>query len=232
MSTDEDQRRAAPSETDGSERAGRETAGPGMGERARARAAEARRKAEFILSRAYGLIRDPRAEWRQIRDEETDVASLMLGYVAPLAATPPVCGLIGQLAFGRGLTGSPAELLVGAAISFLVFMALVFFLGYLINAVAENFEAERSELAAMKTAAYAPTPAFLLGVFSLWPPLWWVTLIGMAAAAYLLYRGLPILMKAPEDRALSYAATVAVTGLIALVVMGVLTTCVTGIGRV
>jgi hypothetical protein len=197
----------------------------------RARTEQARRKAEFILSRAYGLLREPKSEWRQIRDEETSVAGLMLGYVAPLAAAAPICGLIGQLAFGRGLSGSPAQILVGAVISFLVFMALVFFLGYLINAIAENFEAERSDLAAMKAAAYTPTPAFLAGMFSIWPPLWWVVLFGAAASAFLLYRGLPILMKAPEDRALSYAATVAVTGLIALVVMGVLTSCVTGIGR-
>jgi hypothetical protein len=224
-STDEDERRTAAE-------AGPSEQGPaGKRESARTRAAQARQKAEFILSRAYGLIRDPAGEWRQIRDEETSVASLMLGYVAPLAVLPPLCGLLGQLAFGRGLTGPPAQLLVGAVISFLVFMALVFFLGYLINAVAESFEGERSELAAMKVAAFTPTPAFLLGVFSLWPDLWWVALFGVAASAYLLYRGLPILMKAPEDRALSYAATVAVTGLIALVIMGVLTTCVTGIGR-
>jgi hypothetical protein len=197
---------------------------------ARARAEQARQKAEFILSRAYGLVRDPQGEWRQIRDEETNVPSLMLGYVAPLAAIPCVCGLIGQLAFTRGLI-APAQVVVGAVITFLVFMALIFFLGYLIGALAEYFEGERDELRAMKVAAYAPTPAFLLGLFSIWPPFWWVGLVGVAASAYLLYRGLPILMKAPQDRALSYAATVAVTGLVALVIMGVLTSCVTGIGR-
>ncbi|MBL8550374.1 MAG: DUF1282 family protein [Hyphomonadaceae bacterium] len=192
---------------------------------------EARQKAEFILSRAYGLLREPKSEWRQIRDEETNIPSLMLGYVAPLAAVPPLAGLVGGLAFDRGLTGTPAQLFVGAVITFLVFMALIFFLGYLIGAIAENFEGERNELAAMKVAAFAPTPAFLLGMFSVWPPFWWVGLIGVAVSAFLLFRGLPILMKAPEDRALSYAATVAVTGLIALVVLGVLTSCVTGIGR-
>ena len=31
--------------------------------------ADARQKAEFILSRAYGLLRNPTAEWEQIRAE-------------------------------------------------------------------------------------------------------------------------------------------------------------------
>ena len=61
---------------------------------ARARAAQAtrqaRQKAEFILSRAYGLVRHPKQEWEQIRDEETTQAAIMAGYVAPLAAIAPI----------------------------------------------------------------------------------------------------------------------------------------------
>jgi hypothetical protein len=62
---------------------------------ARARAREALRKSESILSRAYGLLRDPKAEWEQIRAEETSVPNILIGYVAPLAAIPPICDLIG-----------------------------------------------------------------------------------------------------------------------------------------
>jgi hypothetical protein len=200
------------------------------GDAIRKRAAQARRKAELILSRAYGLLRDPKAEWRQIRDEETTAASLMLGYVAPLAAVPPVCGLIGTLAFVRDLS-TPAQAFVGAVVSFLVLMAVIFFLGYLISALAEYFEGERSDLAAMKLAAYAPTPALLMGAFSIWPDIWWLGLLGVPVSAFLLYRGLPILMKAPQDRALSYAATITVSGFIALLIMMALTSCITGVGR-
>jgi hypothetical protein len=183
---------------------------------------QAREKAEFILSRAYGLIRDPKAEWEQIRAEETNAASLMLGYVAPLAAIPPVAGLIGQLAFGRGVS-TPAQILVGAVASFIVFVGVVYFLGLLINVIAESFDGDRNELAALKVAAYSPTPAFLLGVASIWPDAWWVGLIGIGLSAYLLHRGLPPLMKCPADRALSFSAAIVVAGLVALAVLGALT---------
>ncbi|MGE0830112.1 MAG: Yip1 family protein [Hyphomonadaceae bacterium] len=211
-----------------------EAAHDGAQASARTRAAQAgqqaRAKAEFILSRAYGLFRDPTAEWEQIRKEETNAASLMLGYVAPLAAIPPLAGAFGQFAFARGITGGPSDIIVGAATSFLVFLAIVYFLGFLTNAIAENFEGDKDELAALKAIAYSSTPAFLSGAFALWPSIWWVGLIGTAYSAFLLYRGLPPLMKTPADRTVAYAATIIAAGLVAAVVLGALTSALTGSG--
>lgn len=199
-------------------------------------AEEARQKAEFILSRAYGLLRDPKAEWEQIRREETTIPSILLGYVAPLAALPPLCGVLGSFVFGQHIAGQTVRpaidaALIGAGLSFIASVALVFLLGVLINAVADNFDADRDDVAAQKVAAYSMTPAFLSGVFSLWPPLWWLSLIGIGMAVFLLYRGLPILMKAPEDRALGYTATVAISGLVAFIVLFSVSGCMTGVGR-
>ena len=203
---------------------------------ARARAELARAKAEIIFSRAYGLLRDPKQEWEQIRAEATSVQAILIGYVAPLAAIPPLCGLIGAYAFGLHYGGVDVrppldDALVGAAVSFLASVAMVFLLGLLINALAENFDADRNDLASQKVAAYAMTPAFLSGLFSLWPPLWWLSLIAIAASVFLLYRGLPALMKAPHDRALGYTATVTIAGLVAFIVLFSLSSCVTGAGR-
>ena len=61
-------------------------------EDARVRAQEAVRKSEIIFTRAYGLLREPKKEWEQIKAEETTVPNLLIGYVAPLAAIPPVAG--------------------------------------------------------------------------------------------------------------------------------------------
>ncbi len=196
---------------------------------------KARAKAEFILSRAWGLMRDPRAEWEQIRAEETSTPAILAGYVAPLAAIPPLCGAIGSFAFGESFGGTIIrtaldKVVISAAVTFLASIALVYFLGILINAVAENFDAERDDLAAQKVAAYAMTPAFMSGVFSLWPPLWWVSLIGIAMTAFLFYRGLPPLMKVEPQRALGYATTVMITGLVAFIILFALAGCVTNSG--
>jgi len=196
-------------------------------EDARARAQEAFRKSEFILSRAYGLLREPKKEWEQIKAEQTTIPNILIGYVAPLAAIPPVCDLIGSALFNRLLTIEPGEALIRAVVTWLVTIGLVFFLGVLVNVLADNFDGDKDDLAAQKIAAYSLTPSFLSGVFSLWPPLWWISLFALAAMVYIMYRGLPVLMKAPPDRALSYAATVTVAAAVAGIVLFSLASCVT-----
>lgn len=196
-------------------------------EDARERAQQALRKSEFILSRAYGLLRNPKDEWQQIKAEETTVPNILIGYVAPLAAITPICDLIGSTLFGRMLQMAPGEAIIRAVVTWVVTIALVYLLGFLINALADNFDGDRDELSAHKIAAYSLTPAFLSGVFGLWPPLWWLSLFALAAMVFLMFRGLPILMKAPEDRALSYAATVTIAAMVAGIVLFSLASCVT-----
>lgn len=196
-------------------------------EEARERAQQAFRKSEFILSRAWGLLREPKKEWEQIKAEQTTIPHILIGYVAPLAAIPPVCDLIGSALFNRLLTVEPGEAVIRAVVTWLVTIGLVFFLGVLVNVLADNFDGDKDELAAQKIAAYSLTPSFLSGVFSLWPPLWWVSLFALAAMVYIMFRGLPILMKAPPDRALAYAGTVTVAAAVAGIVLFSLASCVT-----
>jgi hypothetical protein len=201
-------------------------------EGAKKQAQDALHKSEFILSRAYGLFKDPKAEWEQIRAEKTTIPLILLGYVAPLAAIPPVCDILGRYVFGQRVGEAmerPAlvDALTNGVVFWLVAVGLVGLLGLLINTVAAHFDAEQDDLAAQKVAAYSLTPAFLSGVFSLWPPLWWLSLFALGAMVFLMYRGLPILMKAPADRALGYAATVTIAAMVAGIVLLSLASCVT-----
>jgi hypothetical protein len=193
-------------------------------ENARERAREALKKSEFILSRAWGLFSNPQREWEQIRDEETNIAHILIGYVAPLATIPPVCDLIGRLLFEGGVSG---DAFVRAVVYWLLSVALVFLLGILINALAPTFDADGDEILAQKVAAYSLTPSFLSGVFSLWPPLWWVSLFALAAMVFLMYRGLPILMRSPPEQALAYAASATGTLMVTSIILIALVGCVT-----
>ncbi len=188
-------------------------------ETARASAEQAIRKSEFILSRAWGLLREPKKEWEQIRAEETTIPNILIGYVAPLAVLPPLCDLIGQSIFNQALQVNFGEALIRGAVTWIVSIGLVFFLGILINAVAETFEAEKNDLAAQKIAAYSLTPAFLSGVFSLLPWLWWFSLFALAAMVFLIYRGLPILMRAPQETTRAYTATVTIATMVGGIVL-------------
>jgi hypothetical protein len=52
-----------------------------------------------------------------------------------------------------------------------------------------------------------------------------VSLFGLGWSAYLLYRGLPILMRSPQDRAAAYATTVAIVAMIALLLIMMMSGC-------
>jgi hypothetical protein len=186
---------------------------------ARARAQAAIRKSEFILSRAYGLMREPKKEWEQIRAEETTVANILIGYVAPLAALPIVCDLIGQSMFAHALQLDFGQSLIRAMITWLISIGIVFFLGIVVNVAAESFEAEKNDLAAQKIAAYSYTPAFLSGVLLLWPPLGWLPLVALAWGVFIMFRGLPVLMRAPQESSPGYAATVTIAAMIGTIVL-------------
>lgn len=210
--------------------------GPSAGQRLReAWQGKAREKSEFILSRAWGLFTNPEAEWAQIRDEKTTVPSLLLGFVTPVAAAPTFAGMLGQLVFGEQVGDQRVrpEFLTAfgnAIITCLSVIALVYLMGLLINMIAEQFDGDRNEMNALKVAAYTPTPVLVTGLAAIYPPLWWVGILGLAASAYLLFRGLPILMRCPEDRALGFAATVTIVALIALMLIMGLSACVMGAG--
>ena len=72
---------------------------------------------------------------------------------------------------------------------------------------------------ALKVAAYSSTAAWLAGIFILIPALGFLQILGLYSL-YLLYLGLPRLMKTPEDKALVYTAIVIVAAFVIFAVIG------------
>ncbi len=190
-----------------------------------------------IAARAWALIVDPGAAWRTIAEEPPNLRDLFLGYVAPLAAIPALCGLIGGLAFGGAnvngvlIRPAPGQALVNAALLFASTLAAIYLVGLIIDLLAETFSARRNRDQAMKLSAYSATPLLLAGVFGLYPPIGLLSVLGLYAA-FVLYRGLPILMGAAPEKALGYAAATVVSGVVLVVVLAALSSCVSGVGRV
>jgi hypothetical protein len=65
----------------------------------------------------------------------------------------------------------------------------------------------------MKVSAYAPTAAWLAGVFNIIPALAILGILGLYSL-YLLYTGIVVLMKPPADKALLYTIAVIVCAII------------------
>ena len=163
-----------------------------------------------LVARAKGILLDPQAEWRAIAAEQATPAALITGYVAILAAIPAVCGFIGTSIVG--IAGYRTPLFAGllsAILGYLISLAGVFIVAFVIDALAPSFGGRKDFISAMKVAAYAPTAAWLASVFMALPVLAILAALGLYSL-YLFYLGLPVLMRAPQERALGYFLAVMV----------------------
>ena len=187
-----------------------------------------------IIARVKAILLTPAAEWAKIEVEPATVGSLYTGYILVLAAIGPVCSAIGGLVFGYGVWFVRFRPSVGAALSqaivhYVLSLVSVFVLALIIDALAPSFDGQKNRIQAFKVATYASTAAWLAGVFSLIPGL---SILGLAGlySVYLLYLGLPLLMKAPEAKAPIYTLVTIVAALILFAIAFAITAPMVGMG--
>jgi hypothetical protein len=185
-----------------------------------------------VVDRAKNIMLTPKTEWPVIAAEPTTIQDIYTRYLVPLALIPAIAGFIGVSIVGVSIPGAVGTVRIGifaglmqAILQFGTSLLLVYVLALIIDALAPTFGGQKNLLAAFKLAAYAMTPAFLAGIFSLIPSflLGFLALIVTLYGVYLLYVGLPRLMRAPEDRAVAYTAVIVLAGfVISLVIAFVL----------
>jgi hypothetical protein len=167
-----------------------------------------------VFERAKSVCLSPDSAWTTIAAERAEAPALIVGYVLPLAGAAAVAQVIGLSVVGQsfGVFGTyrmPITTGIGLAIASLAFAAIgVVLMSLIIDALAPTFGAEKSREQAIKVAVYSATPVWLAGVLQIVPALGVVALIGALYALYLLYLGLPRLMKCPPDKTIGYLGSV------------------------
>ncbi len=191
-----------------------------------------------IIERVKRICLSPKTEWGVIADEPASTGGLLTGYALPLAAVGAVAGLIGGSLVGYTLpfVGTYRVPIVAglAAAIFAVCMAIVgvFVLSLIINALAPSFDAQKDPTRALKLAVYSYTPAWVAGVLQILPPLSVLALLGALYGVYLLYLGLPRLMRCPEEKAPLYAAVVVICAIVVSFIVTVMGGLIVGTGAI
>ena len=177
-----------------------------------------------LVARAKGILTNPRQEWAAIDAEPLDLGQLLVGYVLPLAAIGPIAMIIGWSAFGIGGLFRPSmgTIISMAITSYVMTVIGIFVLAWVINALAPTFNATQSMPQAIKVAAYSSTAAWVAGIFNLFPALAILAAIGGLYSLYLCWLGLPILMKAPAEKATTYVIVVIVAIIVVYMVIGMI----------
>ena len=173
----------------------------------------------MLVQRVKSILLQPREEWPVIEGESTSITDIYKSYVLPLAAIGPVSAFIHAILFGNsffGITHRPSFLsaLTSAVVSYIFTLIGVFLIALVIDFLATRFGGVANRNNAFKLAAYSATAAWVAGIFQLVPGLGMLTLLGLYGL-YLFYVGVPVMMKAPQDKALIYTVAVVVVGAIA-----------------
>jgi Yip1-like protein len=171
-----------------------------------------------LIDRAKNILATPKTEWPIIQAETTDAAQLYTGYVIPLAAFSAVMSFIHMSLIGVRYWHMPVLTgLVYALANFGFALLGIYLLGLIIDALAPSFAGQRNQRQALKTAAYAFTPAALSAVLGLLPAIGLLSalrvllqLIACLYGIYLLYLGLPVLMRSPQEKVPGYTTAVVV----------------------
>ena len=189
----------------------------------------------WIVGRAKAILLQPKAEWAVIDAEPATVGSIYTSYVLILAAIPAVCFAVGLSVFGLNVPYVGAmHYSVGLALRFAVTQYIsaligVYVLALIIDALAPTFGGQKDQIRALKVAAYSTTASWVVGVLGLVPAFGVLQLLLSLYSLYLLYTGLPVIMKAPADRATGYTAIVILAAIVLFVIIGAVTRSVSGI---
>ena len=182
-----------------------------------------------LVERIKGILLQPKAEWPAIEREPGDPGYLFRNYVAIVAAIPPICTFIGTSIFGLGdfRIGIGAGL-VRAIVAYVLTLIGVFVVAYIIDFLAGTFGARKNLDNAMRVSAYAPTAAWVAGVFNIIPALSFLGILGLYSL-YLLYTGIIALMRPEPSKALVYTIAVIVCAIIVWIIIFGITAAIFGL---
>ena len=180
-----------------------------------------------LIERVKGILMSPAAEWDKIDPEPDTIGNIYSRYVFPLAAIPAVAGFIGSTMFGISALGFTYRPSIGSAattaiLQYAAALVGVYVLALIIDALAPTFEATANRIQAFKVAAYSATASWVAGIFNLIPALGIIGMLLGLYSLYLLYLGIPKLMRAPEGKAIGYVIAVVVAVIVMAFVVSLL----------
>lgn len=186
-----------------------------------------------LVERAKNMIVSPKTEWPVVEAESSSVSQIYTNYLVILAAIPALASFIGLSVVGISGFGFSYRVpiltgLTSMVVNYVMSLVMVFVLGLIANALAPTFNGQQNPLNAFKLAAFSMTPGLVAGIFQILPALGILSLLASLYGIYVLYLGVPVLMKAPEDKAAPYTAVIVVAAIVIGVVIGVISSAMTG----
>lgn len=185
-----------------------------------------------IVERAKAITLNPAATWPVIDAEKHDAKSLFVPYLLILAAIPAVCSFIGLSLVGIGGFGFNFRIPFASGLAmmittYILSIIMTFGMGWLASVLAPTFGGKSDLVQGLKLAVFGGTPMMLAGVFNILPALSIVGLLVALYSLYVIYLGLPMLMKNPQGKTIPYMVVLIIASIVSGVVLSMVTSAFT-----
>lgn len=177
-----------------------------------------------LMGRVQRLLFSPATEWDAIASEPADIRKTYIEYVGPLVIAAAVAAALGQLIIGNNVGFTTIRLPMGTVLTFMVLqvflgLAGVYAVAWVINTLAPQFDATPDMDNAFRLSAYFPTAMWVSGLITILPQLSQLVWLGIFYSFYLLYLGVPKLMKPAPDKATTYTIAIVIVSIVIFIVM-------------
>ena len=169
----------------------------------------------------------PTHAWRAIAADAESAAKTLLTHTAPWAIVPAASWYYGVTQVGWRVGDAalqriaPSSATTICALLYVAMIAGVSIVGYLVHWMAATYGAVQSSFARGVTlVSFTATPFFLAGLLGLHPSLWIDLGVGVLVAChciFLLYTGVPIVMRVAPERGFLFASAVVAIALVGVV---------------
>lgn len=178
-----------------------------------------------LVQRVQDILLRPKPTWEVIDTEAATVNGLYTRYAMILAALPAVATLIGALALspmmGRMAPYSFTGSIVWAVLQYGLALVGIYVFARVVEALSPSFDGEANQIQAFKGVIYGATASWVGGALIFVPVIGWlIAIAGGLYSLYLLYLGLPKLMKVPEAKALGFVVVSIILAVVIQMVIG------------
>jgi len=179
-----------------------------------------------MILNPFAVLTSPREQWRKVAEMPADGFDLAAFYPVFMAILPAAAWYYGTTQIGwtvgdgdvTKLTESSAFRIICAFYAAMVLSVLV--IGYSIHWMSQTYGTETTFAKGIAVSGITATPLFIAGLLGFYPLLWIDLVLGTIAvswAVYLLYIGVPIVMKIPEEQGFLYSSAIIAVCLVLLI---------------
>jgi hypothetical protein len=181
-----------------------------------------------MITHAIGLLVSPRKNWQALGDVQDGKLSRSIVYILVMALIPAIAWYYGTTQVGWEFSGGDITRLTEESalpmiiLFYVAMVSTVLVIGGFIHWMSSTYGADSNLTKATMISGASATPMFVIGAVGFYPLFWLDLLAGMFSvgwAVYLLYIGIPVVMKIPEERGFLFASAVLAVAMVMLIII-------------